>query len=265
MDHIREFLETSSIHGLSYIPTSNYKVVKAGWVATIAIGFGFAFFLIQSSFSNWSESPVATTIIPRSVESLEFPNVTVCPPKGINGALRYDLMRTANMSLKQTRRTKLKELLTKLGSRDEGKVRVDIVNVENQDKVIEGQMTFPEETPTEYWMQLAGREGSITSPGFGKNFSSNLYRQFKAYMKKKLHYTLHLEEKGILDIKVQRETAFEDELLFRAGDEYELVDEKLTWRKAETRCNSNGGHLVSINSDQIQQEVEQQVIAALIF
>ena len=99
MEGLKDFLESSTIHGLWYISTSKSKTAKAVWILVVAFGFGSAGYLIQSSFADWTDSPVATTITTHSVDELPFPNVAVCPPKGINSALKYDLMRTANTTL----------------------------------------------------------------------------------------------------------------------------------------------------------------------
>ena len=149
MDYFCDFLETSSIHGLYYISTCRSKIAKAGWTAVVALGFSFAFFLIHSSFSDWAESPVSTTITPQSVTNLEFPNVTICPPKGLTSALRYDLMKTSNMNISPTLEDKLKKKVRRLVSTDVGKTRLDLINRENQEEIFEGQMMFPKETSTE--------------------------------------------------------------------------------------------------------------------
>ena len=260
MDCFRDFLESSSIHGLSYISTCKSKIAKAGWTAVVALGFVFASFLIHSSFSNWAESPVATTITPQSVANLEFPNVTVCPPKGFNSALRYDLMKTSNMNISQHLKEKLKKKVGNLLSTDEGMTRLDLINRENQEEIFEGQMMFPKETSTEIQVNLAGMEGTVTSPGFNKNFTPELYRQFKTFTKKDLHYTLDLEamgKEGFLTIEVEMNTNFEDELLFRPGEKYQLVKKELIWEDADSWCQSNGGHLVSILSKTDHGEVEK--------
>ena len=44
-------------------------------------------------------SPVMTTITTHSIGQLKFPTVTVCPPKGSNTALNYDLMKLKNRTL----------------------------------------------------------------------------------------------------------------------------------------------------------------------
>ena len=260
MDHLREFLESSSIHGLFYISTCKSKVAKAGWTLVVALGFSFAFFLIHSSFSDWAESPVATTITPQSVANLQFPNVTICPPKGFNSALRFDLMMTSNMNMSQEKREKLKQKVDRLLRKNIGKTRLDLINRENQKEIFEGQMMLPEETLTEIHLNLAGMEGTVTSPGYNKNFTPELYRQFKTFTKKDLHYTLDLEamgKEGYLTIEVEMNTNFEDELLFRPGEKYQLLEQELSWEDADSWCQSNGGHLVSILSEKDQGQVEK--------
>ena len=52
--------------------------------------------LINDSFSEWLDSPIGTTISTHPIGSLDFPTVTVCPPKGSITALNYDLMKADN-------------------------------------------------------------------------------------------------------------------------------------------------------------------------
>ena len=111
-------------------------------------------------------------------------------------------------------------------------------------------------------MNLAGMEGTVTSPGFNKNFTPELYRQFKTFTKKDLHYILDLDSmgtEGFLNIEVKMNTNFEDELLFRPGEKYELVDQELSWEEAESQCQTNGGHLVSILSTEDHEELEKVI------
>ena len=42
-----EFLESSTIHGLVYISTSNTSLAKVLWICIIAFGFGTAGYLIN--------------------------------------------------------------------------------------------------------------------------------------------------------------------------------------------------------------------------
>ena len=89
---LKEFLESSTIHGLVYISTTK-RLTRLFWILVVLSGFSFAGFLIFQSFQNWSESPIKTTVETRSIAGITFPKVLVCPPKGTFTDLNYDLMK----------------------------------------------------------------------------------------------------------------------------------------------------------------------------
>ena len=95
---IREFLETSTLHGLAYISKAESFWGKVLWAVSVIVSFSLAGILIKQSFTDWSTQPVSTVITTHPINDLKFPNVTVCPPKGTNTALNYDLLRGANFS-----------------------------------------------------------------------------------------------------------------------------------------------------------------------
>ena len=82
---VKEFLLSSTIHGLSYIG-SNKSLLRLFWVGVVTTGFIGAGVLIQQSFSSWATSPVSTTIETHPISKIDFPNVTLCPPRQ-SGAL----------------------------------------------------------------------------------------------------------------------------------------------------------------------------------
>ena len=88
---VRDFLESSTIHGLVHISTAKSKTAKAIWVAIVVACFAFAIHMIIDSYKEWQESPVSTTITTHPITELEFPTVTVCPPRGSNTALNHPL------------------------------------------------------------------------------------------------------------------------------------------------------------------------------
>ena len=106
MEGIKEFLESSSIHGLAYIPT-NRRLLRLFWVSVVIFGFTAAGILIQESFSSWSTSPVSTTIETLSISELDFPNVTVCPPMNSFTSLLPDLVMARNMTLDEEARKEI--------------------------------------------------------------------------------------------------------------------------------------------------------------
>ena len=98
MDGIRTYLESTTVHGLTYISTTQ-KYARLFWILTVISGFFGAGYLIKESFDGWEESPVKTTIETLPISEIRFPKVTVCPPKNTFTDLNYDLMMTENITL----------------------------------------------------------------------------------------------------------------------------------------------------------------------
>ena len=106
MEGIGIFLESSLIHGLSYISTTR-KYARLFWILVVIAGFVGASLLIKESFDSWTESPVKTTIETLSISEIKLPKVTVCPPKDTYTDLNYDLIMTENKSLTEDMRDEL--------------------------------------------------------------------------------------------------------------------------------------------------------------
>ena len=107
MDHIKHFLESSTIHGLTYISTTR-KFVQLFWILVVIIGFTTSGIMIYQSFHSWNESPVKTTVETLSTTKMTFPTVTVCPPKNTSTDLNYDLMIMENKTISNDSREELK-------------------------------------------------------------------------------------------------------------------------------------------------------------
>ena len=67
--------------------------------------------LISQSYKDWQENPVSTSITTHPIEDLDFPIVTICPPKGSNTALYHDLVKAGNGSLSDGEKKTLKKEL----------------------------------------------------------------------------------------------------------------------------------------------------------
>ena len=98
MEGVTDFLESSTIHGLSYIATTK-KCARLFWILAVLGGFSTATFLIHQSFQNWQDSPVTTSIETLSISEIKLPKVTVCPPKDTYTDLNYDLTMAENVVL----------------------------------------------------------------------------------------------------------------------------------------------------------------------
>lgn len=112
---LKDFFESSTIHGLSYISTTK-KFWKLFWIFVVFLAFSVAFVVIKMSFQAWDESPIKTTIETRPITELTFPSVTVCPPKNTFTNLNYDLTQIENMTISDNTRKEFRnyaiELLT---------------------------------------------------------------------------------------------------------------------------------------------------------
>ena len=98
MELIKEFLQSSTIHGLVYIATTNH-LTRLFWLTTVLVGFTVAAVMIQQSFANWEENPVATTLESHPLSQLSFPKVTVCPPSDTFTTLNLDIEMMENKAL----------------------------------------------------------------------------------------------------------------------------------------------------------------------
>ena len=106
MDGAREFLQSSTIHGLVYIG-SELRPVRLFWICVVIAGFTGSFILIQKSFSSWADSPISTTIETLPIREIDFPNVTVCPPRNSFTSLNPDLLRSRNITFNEEKRKEL--------------------------------------------------------------------------------------------------------------------------------------------------------------
>ena len=91
------FLSSSTIHGLSYLPTTR-RLARLFWLLVVVSGFSTAAYLIVKSFRGWEESPISTSVSVLPITQITFPNLTVCPPRGTFTSLNYDLVRSADLS-----------------------------------------------------------------------------------------------------------------------------------------------------------------------
>ena len=106
MEEFRQFLDTSTIHGLSYL-TSTKKSLKFFWILIVIAGFSGAFTLILESFQNWNETPITTAIKTIPISKLTLPKIIVCPPKDNVLNLNYDIAQSENIILDGQKREEL--------------------------------------------------------------------------------------------------------------------------------------------------------------
>ena len=88
-------------HGLAHISTPR-KFVRLFRIIVVIAGITGAEVLIYTSFQSWDESPIKTTIETLPIKEIDFPKLTVCPPKDTFTNLNYGLLMTENITLRYT-------------------------------------------------------------------------------------------------------------------------------------------------------------------
>ena len=90
MKVIKDFLETSSIHGFFFVGDSKHPLIRFFWIATVIAGFVGSYIMISISVRSWSDNQVSTTVQTLPISGVTIPRVTVCPPK-VNIEAKYEV------------------------------------------------------------------------------------------------------------------------------------------------------------------------------
>ena len=84
------------------------NAVRYCWLLAVCLAFSGALVLIGNSYLEWKSSPILSTISTHPVSELEFPSVTICPPRGSTSALNYDLRKVQSQKLSVEQREELR-------------------------------------------------------------------------------------------------------------------------------------------------------------
>ena len=79
------------------------------WGLVVFLCFLSSAILIHQSYGDFKDSPILVSITTKPIKYLNFPTVTVCPPKGSPTALNYDLIKARNFSFSENERQTLKD------------------------------------------------------------------------------------------------------------------------------------------------------------
>ena len=152
----------------------------------VLCGFLGAIYLINDSYSDWQESPIATSISTHPIAELDFPTVTVCPPRGSHTALNYDLIKAGSQSLTQEDRKDLKqaayEIFTKASHVEYVAAMLAAANPPNLREIYQGYQAPPRPYghggfETFLW----NKNGKYQSPGFGGSYDERFYMANREY------------------------------------------------------------------------------------
>ena len=118
MDLFKEYLETSTIHGMIHISTSS-RYFRLFWVLVVAGGFITAGQFISTNFDEWNQHPVITAMETLDISQMKFPNITICPPRRKYTSLNYDisLVDSGQISLTEDTRRDLIQHVTDVAYR----------------------------------------------------------------------------------------------------------------------------------------------------
>ena len=266
MSLLRDFLETSTIHGLYHISSAKSLAARFTWLSVICACFGGAFFMVNNAFVEWNESPIATTFTTRPISELVFPSVTVCPPRGSNTALNLALENVKNENFTEEQRAYLLNFSTKTfllkPNQRLASYLVDLVNPSNLKSLYKGEISLPEITG-KYTFQIRSSqlEGKFATPDYGNgNYNTGFYSKAHHH-----HYVLDLQNlkdligNGSLIIHIETQDALEEWIFSRQEQMIQLHKGPLNFSDASHFCENIGGHLASIASE-CEQDMAFEVV-----
>ena len=252
-----EFLESSTIHGLSHISQGESRLSRFLWLVIVATCFGTAIYMITNSYKEWQASPVSTTITTHPITELKFPAVTVCPPKGTNTALNYALRNVKTDSLTDIEREKLKrmakEVFMENPSRRQARQMKRELSVENMRSILDEEMSFPQiDENNQVTLKFQKKQGSFKTPGFrDPNYKGDFYTKNHSF-----HLVFEVKSDVFHDNDIVISVQTEGNWSYRIKETgYQVYDRLLSMPEAEKFCISQGGHLASVTSQAENNEI----------
>ena len=248
-----------------YIQTKSTKIL---WVIVVCAGFIGAGLLIGKSYKEWQEKPISTSITTHPIDHLDFPVVTVCPPKNTNyrlqgtpTALYHDLVKAGNESLSEKDRNTLKgaayELFIKKPPMEHVKMMLPTLKMGNMDQVLQGFHSLPNPA-NGFEVKMWNLNGTISTPWFGEDFVEDYFKEDREF-----HIVLEFPEdikeqigSGSLIIELEVNTRAETgwiENIFV----YTYHTTEKNWTGAEAECQREGSHLASVTSEEVNRVVNR--------
>ena len=257
MDILREFLESSTIHGLAHISTARSKRAKSAWFFGVLVSFSIAIFLIWKTTKEIQDDPFSTAITTHPIGELDFPMVTICPPKGTNTAINNGLVK-AKKPLTEKQKEQLNNSTRKIFIEepliDFSNFLVAVANKENIRKMCEASQSIPKP------MSSSGQElrtnalnGSLSSPGYGGGEPILQERT-------RVHYVIELPSNGSLDLQLKVEENGHVE--YKEGSVFQYVpgtgnSPGFSFDNAIAQCKQRGGQLASLHSKEDLEEARR--------
>ena len=245
------------MHGLVHISTAKSKAARIAWASIVVACFAIAIYMITSSYKEWQESPVSTTITTYPITELKFPTVTVCPPRGSNTALNHLLEKVKDVNFNKKEKQDLleisKEIFLEIPSKRQGELVIKLLTTDNIRSIANGQASMPEfyEDEGVIILRSAELQGSFS-------VQSNYLRVNPKYYMIVLNLHDRFEEligEGKLVTSVKTKGYWS----YMVWNGVHLHETKLSMSAAEQVCVSQGGHLASVGSQEEQNRLEEQL------
>ena len=67
---IRDFLESSTIHGLVHISTGKNVFIRCIWGMIVVACFSCGIYMIESAVESWVDNPVVTSVDTKAIEQV---------------------------------------------------------------------------------------------------------------------------------------------------------------------------------------------------
>ena len=244
---------------------SQTKSAKILWFCIVCLGFIGAAILIGKSYKEWQDHPIATSITTHPIDNLEFPQVTICPPRDSNTALYHDLVKAGNGTLFEDYRKTLRktafEIFIEQTQKEYTKTMLAISNIGNMNEVFQGFHSLPKPNKGSNGLEIRmwNMNGTITTPWFGGDFVEEYYQQDREFaMVLKLPNDINDQVGGgslIIDLEIdtREETWWVEEVSLMPY--FTLHTAQKYWSEAESHCQGEGGHLASVTSGEVAQAV----------
>ena len=196
---------------------------------------------------------------------MDFPTVTVCPPKETHTALNYDLMKNENKFLTKEDRNNLQMSCNKFIESSHHhfiNAMLETVNPSNLRTMYHGFQSVPQAFMQKSFKTIVWNKfGSLATPSFGEKYDESYYRDDTNFHVV-LEYPEHFAEQVgnvslviLLEVDIREDKGWREKVRFTEVPKYKLYTEKKSWVDAEAHCQKEGGHLASILTEKEQKVV----------
>ena len=207
---------------------------------------------------------MSTTITTHPINELQFPEVTVCPPRESNTLVNHPLRKVKTVNFTEDERKDLIEMSKQVFIKSPATNMTELLTTENIKSILNGNTQMPridDQGLITLWSNEL--EGSFRTPGFGSSdYKGDFYSRVQSLRYVVNPYTIgwRMTEQGALVITLQTEGSWSFMLQAVRMQWYGLY---LNHSAAEEFCVKRGGHLSSVGSQEEQDMIRDEVVGIL--